>query len=161
MEELLPYTFEWRISTNGVNWGNVVGTNQSYDLALPFGQEQIHARVDVVSSDGQTAWDSHEVQIIPIHLKQSFNNINFEFLISPNPTKQETINVFYSTNANITNVKINLIDSFGRVLYNKDKNVEQGEHSDNISIKEFPEGIFYIQLTKDGKPTTQSFLKLK
>ena len=113
----------------------------------------------------QTAFDTHEVTIANfpfpfVRTRASQKNSN-EFYISPNPAAEESINVNYSTDSDFTDIKVKFLDAYGRTLYQEDKVVEQGEHFDNFVIEQFPEGILYLQLVKNGISTTQSFLKIK
>ncbi len=158
-----PYTYQWRESSNGVNWSGVVGTGQFFDLDLPNDQEKAYARVEAVSSDGQTAWDVHKVEIFPHFRPSSPTNVklNKSFLLFPNPSDNGMISLKYEVDLEETEVTINLFDSFGRLLNQKVNISSSGEQLEQISIESFPEGILFVKLTNGDRTETQSFLKIK
>jgi hypothetical protein len=56
---------------------------------------------------------------------------------------------------NFKNLKINLYNSFGELLFNSQLN----KKTITLSTEKLPSGIYFIMLSKDGRKITKSFMK--
>lgn len=69
--------------------------------------------------------------------------------IFPNPS-QGLINIDFTSNIVLSNLKIQICTLDGRLVYLTDKQKSEGTISENIDISELPKGMYLLKLSEDG-----------
>lgn len=85
------------------------------------------------------------------------SNINIE--VFPNPTSGDfnlTVNSIYNSN-----YRINLINSLGQVIFEKNFNFSIGINNIQIETKQYPEGIYNVVLESNNTKTTKKITIIK
>jgi hypothetical protein len=85
------------------------------------------------------------------------SNINIE--VFPNPTSGD-VNLTVNS-INNSNYKINLINSLGQVIFEKNFNFSIGINNIQIETKQYPEGIYNVVLESNNTKTTKKITIIK
>ena len=97
-------------------------------------------------------------QLNPVGIFSSpLSNINIE--VFPNPTSGDfnlTVN-----SINNSNYRINLINSLGQVIFEKNFNFSIGINNIQIDTKQYPEGIYNVVLESNSLKTTKKITLIK
>lgn len=131
-----PYDINNLVSITGSNYGSQFYYYfYNWEITTPF-TECIGNRVE-----GNILFED----------EVSINTLNaITFALQPNPAHQSVQLI-----TSINNGQIRLFDSVGRILLTQ--NIV--ENSTTLNIEELPKGIYFVQLTSDGKSSTQKLVK--
>jgi len=153
-----PYSYQWSLSTDGVNFSSIVGTGQSItidstDYAL---SPILFLRVRVEDSLGNFNFAFYRILIRDrgepgCDFHPSLTNGIFEndVKIYPNPVENELRAKFsiFQTDVSVT---IEMDDLIGRSILNKKLILSKGTYIENLNVENIPKGIYPIQV-KIGK----------
>ncbi len=81
----------------------------------------------------------------------SINDANGESInisIYPNPSKGQF--TLYSSSTNIKQLDMSIMNSTGKLILHKSLNNNAGEFNENIDIRAYPKGIYFIKLSNNG-----------
>jgi hypothetical protein len=166
----------------GDNWTNVYdksGTNLNTAPATtsPFGPSAAQWRKESVNLFGYsnpsilikfvaTSAYGNNLYIDNVNLSQlnpvgifssPLSNINIE--VFPNPTSGD-VNLTVNS-INNSNYRINLINSLGQVIFEKNFNFSIGINNIQIDTKQYPEGIYNVVLESNSLKTTKKITIIK
>jgi len=97
-------------------------------------------------------------QLNPVGIFSSpLSNINIE--VFPNPTSGD-VNLTVNS-INNSNYRINLINSLGQVIFEKNFNFSIGINNIQIDTKQYPEGIYNVVLESNSIKTTKKITVIK
>jgi hypothetical protein len=97
-------------------------------------------------------------QLNPVGIFSSpLSNINIE--VFPNPTSGD-VNLTVNS-INNSNYRINLINSLGQVIFEKNFNFSIGINNIQIDTKQYPEGIYNVVLESNSLKTTKKITIIK
>lgn len=85
------------------------------------------------------------------------DELSFEFILYPNPTKTNTINVSYDSKESAW-VDVSIFDLEGRLLKQHQEHIEVGKQTFSINISSLNKGIYTIQLDDGVNTNTQKFV---
>lgn len=163
-----PYSYEWHISTDGINWGNVYSTNQLIIVNsqnYPLGKK-VFLRVKVSNSLGNIIFRFFEVLILPhtdqrctFHpqnlVKDGKNSSN----VYPNPTSDQ-INIEFIAEYDNSNVSFTLLNCVGSEISSLKKQYSKGLQHEIINISKLPEGVIILKTAIQGDIKSFKILKL-
>lgn len=167
------YTYAWRTSYDGFNFGPVYGTSETYGeyLTCPAG-DRYYIRLDVTGSDGRVASSTTTVQLdkqrcnsgyggrmgVDTARGQSLDNASVElYLPYPNPVV-ETVQASYLL-PKADKVLLTLSDHTGRRVATLDEGERTaGAHTMLCSVTGLPAGLYLLQLKTNGKALTQKLV---
>ena len=165
-----PYTYDWKVSPDGFNFGATLSTNDFAIITMPFlAGIKTFIKLEVTSSDGQTALafftttavedDSCDFEFNdPDDGKIEQKDFeNFPFTVSPNPTKdrfkitielEETSEIF-----------LELLDLKGRqLMLLADEIFDQGQHELEVSTENISNGIYFVRLRNNSILKTEKII---
>lgn len=162
------YQYEWRTSSDGFNWGNVISTNSGFSLISPCIEgEVVFVRLTVTSSDGQVLdaykaiesayeWDGQNGACIRGE-GESANNVNnnFKLRITPNPVN-EILKVEVMLDSPASKL-VQVLDTRGKVIYKQQLEMPIGIFRFSIPVIDFPSGTYLIHI--EGQEASK-FIKL-
>lgn len=170
-----PYSYEWHISDDGFNWGNVQSTTSTLQIDLPCEEGPVYVRLKVTSPDGQIDYSFRGVEVAetwegqefpcPHHLIGGGGNGNTMTAVSPNPATNKVdvriigddlggIELSGHEVANIT-----LLNNIGKVLARYEINPIE-EQKVRIDIEGLETGIYYIRTKVGDNVSVQKIIKL-
>lgn len=79
--------------------------------------------------------------------------------IYPNPSNQESVNIIYDLQKQLTEVKLSVYDITGQEISTETLNNLQGLYNRNLNISNLSKGVYFINLYADGKVITQKLIK--
>ncbi len=83
----------------------------------------------------------------------------FQFLISPNPAKNEIVAQIISTE--ITEMNLSIIDVEGKIIQQKNIVIQEGENNYNFNLNSFSNGIYFMVLEENASKSVQKFMVYK
>lgn len=94
-----------------------------------------------------------------VGLKETTENLPFEFLISPNPASSVSyLNLKLEKTGNIS---VNILNQVGQSVHiNNPIRLEEGQHLIRLDISDLQAGIYYCVVRKDGKQATKKVVVL-
>ncbi len=163
------YQYEWRTSSDGFNWGNVVSNSSGISLVSPCIEGGvIFIRVTVTSSDGQVVdayksiesafeWNGQEGACMRNNARSSDESANSEdkMTVTPNPVS-DLLSVEIESNSPISDL-LQVLDINGSIVYERNLEVSMGIFKINIPVTDFPSGTYLIYIK--GQVITK-FIKL-
>lgn len=151
-------TFEWRVSTDGYNYGNVEGTGETFNSNIPVPVFFIWLRI--TSSSGEVI-----DRYLEVHGSNGFRRgVNEASTIEttlyspkPNPSVNSTqIDFFLNTDEDIL---LELVDGAGRhVRLLAEGRYEAGAHTKSIYTGNLASGIYICRLQAGSVSYTQKLL---
>ncbi len=159
-----PYSYDWRVSYDGFNYGGVLGTGET------FGHhtfENFYLRLTVTSDDGQLRSFTRYIPVLysPYRIAASqtgdinllsdeLNSLDLSLGEAyPNPTTNR-IYIPFTVNQRQA-IKIELFDFNGKHLKTLvDADYEKGIHEFSLNTTKFKSGLYMYQLT--GKDFTST-----
>jgi hypothetical protein len=94
-----------------------------------------------------------------VGLKETTENLPFEFLISPNPANSVAFLNLKLEKAG--NIYVNILNQLGQSVYvNNPGRLEEGQHLIRLDISDLQAGIYYCVVRKDGKQATKKLVVL-
>ena len=168
-----PYTFEWRTSYDGFNYGSVRGTNETFtdNLPCPDGN-YFFVKVTVYSSNGQSSSATQSVYLD----KQLCNNPggriaadnpvgvnNDEVLlyeIAPNPVISIAHIQYYLPKSQ--HIKLDVVNTWGQLVRELANDTQEaGIHSNHFSTITLPAGLYFYRLETEGKSQTKRMVVIR
>lgn len=167
-----PYTYEWRTSPDGFNWGPIEESANYFIFVPPYNAEGIYyIQLTVTDTNGKTITRIRGVDILPDHpltfpidelapqLKSSKNHIfTSSISVFPNPFQETTELVF--TLAKETDVKITVRNLLGQIMYQASPSLQAGPQHWPLHFSGSP-GIYICHITAGETqvsiPLMQSF----
>lgn len=152
-----PYTYQWRTSQDGFNFGGVSGTGETFGH---YSFQSFYLRLTVTSNDGQQSTYTQYIYFnsggyrLATEAQDDINLISDEsneILLSlgdayPNPSSDK-INLPFTVNIKQP-VKIELLDINGKtVLTLADHEFERGFHELYINISRLNSGLYMYKMT--------------
>ncbi len=165
------YTYAWRTSYDGFNFGSVYGTSETYGEFLPCPTgDRYYIRLDVTGSDGQVASSTTTVQLdkqrcnsgyggrTGVEPGQSLDNAPVE-LYQPYPNSAvETVQLSYLLPKE-DKVQLTLTDNNGRYITTLDEGDRTaGTHTLLYSVTGLPAGLYLCCLKTSNKALTQKLV---
>ncbi|MBI2280760.1 MAG: T9SS type A sorting domain-containing protein [Bacteroidetes bacterium] len=104
--------------------------------------------------------DTVGVYILPEYIFTSVNVIqskNVNVSIAPNPTNSNfVLEVMAEKN---TNIKINLSNSIGQLIFSKNSSLTTGNNKIQFDIKDYPQGIYYMSINYENNHFIKKIIK--
>ena len=73
-----------------------------------------------------------------------------DFIIYPNPFKGQTT-LELNSNIHFKDISVAVFDSYGRLIFNEPVSPDDTGFTQNLNLKSWPAGMYYIQVFADGK----------
>ena len=170
-----PYSYEWHISDDGFNWGNVQSTTSTLQIDLPCEEGPVYVRLKVTSADSQIDYSFRSVEVAetwegqefpcPHHLIGGVGNGNTMTAVSPNPaTSKVDVRITGDALGNIEikggeAANITLLNNVGKVLAQYDINPME-EQKVSVDMEGLETGIYYIRTKVGDNISVQKLIKL-
>lgn len=161
-----PYSFEWRTSTDGFNWGSVQSILSSFAVALPCEVgEGVYVRLTVTSSDGQVddsyrfveaaeSWPGQQGEC-PKFLVSNDDNVIFGGgNLFPNPVRD--VLIFQISEDEDMPSDVVVVDVWGRHVVVRPE-VASVERTIRIPTGHLPDGVYSLRY---GTSKTLKFVKV-
>ncbi|MBU1822793.1 MAG: T9SS type A sorting domain-containing protein [Bacteroidetes bacterium] len=157
-----PYSYQWRVSTDGFNYGSVLGTGEYFNTHLYHNGNHWHyIKLTATSADNQTKESIHQVWVndngggYRIGVAEGANeNIETSFvdgILFPNPvTSTAKLNLELSETGRVT-VDIHSVN--GTKLASPINQVmKEGNYQLNVPFDKYnlPDGIYLIRIVSPG-----------
>ena len=127
--------------------------NDTVDLTS-FANENILIKFETTNRGGNNIYLDNIKVFEGINAPTVIQSIpKLDFDLYPNPASS-LVNISCGA-PNFKNLKINLYNSFGELLFNSQLN----KKTITLSTEKLPSGIYFIMLSKDGRKITKSFMK--
>lgn len=115
-----------------------------------------------------TGRNSKAIQIAQLYVNTTYSSsldnlgdgLNFDFALYPNPSSVDKIILTYLVSES-TLVKINVYDTNGRLMVQRNEQLDSGEQRISIDISSLASGSYVLQLADGMKMRTQKFLVQK
>jgi len=145
-----PYQYNWFVSTDGINWGNVycitstaVIDGSDYDIG-----DRVYVYVIVTFGSGVTRKAYHTLDILP-EGSQGYLCPRTKYLedikLYPNPSSEKlTIEYFNHSDINIKKL-IEISDILGKNQLNFNKFLQPGKNNFEIDISSLKSGIYFLK----------------
>jgi len=163
-----PFTYDWRISTDGVNWGNSVGSGYSIWVNsnnYPL-KSTLFLRVRVQDATGNFVFAFFNIYIA----QQGTPGCNLQLLTGgsidhgilayPNPV-DESLTVEFSISEDKTNAEFTLTSCNGNKLRTINKNYNKGIHSETFDLSNLHNGIILLKSYIGNNFSVTKVIKLK
>lgn len=145
-------TYEWHISTDGVNWGNPVGSTDQIELySTNFAVGTIvFLRVKVTNQAGNSVFAFLNILIKEdngICLRSNGNapdSLGQVFAAFPNPS-YDLLQVSIEVKDNIVPVVVRLFSLTGILLEERRYLHSPGTHTETLSLKSLPAGVYALR----------------
>jgi hypothetical protein len=160
-----PFTYQWHVSTDGINWGSVLGTGTSFDVysscilnAMKF--------IRVTVKDGQQKTVQQQMGLMSngpycgsyFKVKNNSNNVNNKDLIlMPNPANGE-IRVLFDVSEEGQNVIIKVQNNIGQEIISQKGIFSKGENAILINSSQLPDGIYNVSIDSGSKINTKKIV---
>lgn len=155
------YSYEWRVSSDGVNYGPVVATTSTYAVNLPCVEdERIFVRLQVTGADGSTATRFASLKAtydLPSGLPCArnthnlFGQVSSDLSIYPNPASNEVTLMTKTALAGTLFV----FSPIGQIIFTTLSNSE----SVTIPVAGWPSGIYICRhIDRMGVSQTAKFI---
>jgi hypothetical protein len=82
-----------------------------------------------------------------------------QFTIYPNPSTDGVVNVLFSSEKNIDNATLTILDITGKVVLSNTISLAEGFNTYSTGLNELNSGVYFIQLKADNVHATQKFIK--
>ncbi len=150
-----PYTYAWRVSPDGFNYGGVLGTGETFGHFSSF--ESFYLRLTVTSDDGQQRdysrfiWfdDQGGYRLSEEQTEDISSNTALDMSLGnayPNPSSDETYIPFSVQQKQA--IKIELLDFNGKSLATLvEDEYEKGNHYISFNTAKLKKGLYLYQLT--------------
>jgi hypothetical protein len=147
------YTFEWHKSTNGVNWGQIIGNNQSINInsgSFQVGQT-VFLRVRVIDQQNNQVFAFFEITIgdpsdaLCPREGNRFEEKSLSVNISPNPVLSD-LNVQFTVVESKVEVLIQIYSITGVKLLEFNRQVLHGDYNEKISTANISPGLFLVKV---------------
>ena len=165
------HSFEWRISSDGINWGGIVSTSESYNIGLSCtpgvnthiwlkvtdsaGTESNTFRIATPVITDRCDIRSHDEDNLP------YEETNFSISeLYPNPTKKKVnLEVEFSEEQEL---RIDILDENSRYLGGLvHSSFEKGKHQFEFDTNVYPSGVYYIRLNTGNLSIVEKLIILK
>jgi hypothetical protein len=160
-----PYSFEWRKSSDGVNYGGVIGTNSLLSIPSPFYLgEKLFVRVKVTSANNETSEDFFTTNIIHCEDDPHDRSVNLidkgVVTVFPNPLSDQMKCSF--TMDKSMNVTLKITDFSGNPIKTIFDNIwlEGGYYQEIVNLESIPQGIYNLYLLTGDKIINSRIIKL-
>lgn len=179
-----PFNYEWRVSSDGFNWGSVRSTGEFFTDNLPwYGGQYYYIWLKVTSSDNQqsnayltvyidmsqmggrlSAENSNGLSSLgPISWKniktdpEPFAEIDVPLLVYPNPSNKDTqVTFFVETD---DTVLLDVLDLSGRVVKSLvQERKKKGTHHLSFSVKGMAHGEYILRLSTSSQLKTAKLI---
>lgn len=165
-----PYTFEWAISNDGINWMPYLGSENYIHVPVPCDVgDRLFVRVVITSSDNQTITVSRVVeaahewpgQEAPCARSKNTNTSKTisSIRIFPNPSQDDVWFVASSWPTD-QSIRFQLVASTGQVLMNETSYFTKGDGLFSIVNTHLPKGTYFLKIFTEGNPA-ETLLLLK
>ena len=157
--------FTWEVSSDGFNFYNVLsGVGQSnYSFYYnPYTFTNTVIRVTITDGLGRTATSFLYLQLSgsPMIAGGGKNDksataysTKMEATAYPNPSNGDNLIVEFKLNEDSKEVTIELVNNEGKVISNiLKKGLGEGSYSENMDIKNIPNGFYLLKTSIDGNP---------
>ncbi len=92
--------------------------------------------------------------------KKDLDVVDFQINLYPNPTTEYATLSFNIEDK--SSVKIEILDLSGKIVFkNVKRNVEKGNFSENISLKDYTPGLYIVKIKTNNKVFSKEVLKIK
>lgn len=161
-----PYSYEWHISTNGVDWGTSAGTGPSLMLnsqAYPS-NTLVFLRLRVDNTLGNAVFAFFSVMILPQDATECYQFEPAAAIgqqsphVFPNPAN-DRMRVSFTVEAEDTPVSFGLYTTTGVLVSRTDKRFGAGEHQEEVSLFKAPVGQLFLRVQIGDKIYPQRLLK--
>jgi Metallo-peptidase family M12 len=158
------YTYEWRISNDGVNYGGIISTNQNLSISGPFLLGQIiWVRIKVISANNEINEDFFSIGIVFCehgHLRPEKPNRFDEIVVFPNPAVNYTRCSFQLEKG--MNVVLKITDFSGtpvKTIFDSTW-LDSGYYEEPVDLIGIPQGIYNLRLLTGDKLYNSRIVKL-
>ncbi len=159
-----PHAYEWRVSTDGVNYGGIVGTNQNLSISGPYSLGQIiWVRLKVTSSNNETSEDFFSVGIVFCehgHLRPDKPNMLNGIVAFPNPVAHQTKYSFQLEEG--MQVTLKITNFSGKPIRTILDNtwLDSGYYEEDLDLTRVPPGVYNLRLLTGNKHYNLRIVKL-
>ncbi len=148
--------FEIEKSLNGIVFekiGSIASNSQQlkYQFKDLFIQKTTYYKIKTFFADGK-------YQYSKVVLIKPSDNLS-EFQIYPNPVNEHNIQVSFNV-SKAQNISIKIANSIGKIVIQKQTNVEQGNQNQLINIESLIKGNYYLSVFIDGRWISKNFTKI-
>jgi hypothetical protein len=161
-----PYSYQWHISQDGVNWGSIYSTNQVINVnSLNYlSNKYISIRVKISNTLGDYIYRFYFVLIVPKTSTSCTQNLissnnDSHAKTFPNPVKDE-LAVELDIEKNSTQTTIEIMNTIGTRLFLKEKIYPSGIYYEKINTGNLP-SLFFTKITIAGKTSIHKNIKIE
>jgi hypothetical protein len=165
-----PFQYEWHLSTDGINWGNVVSTDSYLDVDsynYPIGSK-VFLRLKVTDSLGKEVFAFFDILIgyadgpagCMRYSEDREEGAVFEHELSvyPNPM-QDAFQIEFFVTEEMANAGIRLYTPTGNLLYSNDRHVSRGANVETIRLNTEYKGPLMLDVRVGTKHFNKLILK--
>ena len=161
-----PFSFDWRVSTDGVNWGNTIGNNQYLTINsnnYPL-NSIIFLRVKVQDANGNSVFTFYSLKISNIGTPEcdyplAANGGNGILNIYPNPIKDELL-IEFEVEIDNSPVELTVLNNLGQQLHTKHKQYSKGKHTETFDLKNVQSSILTLKTNINSREYASKIVKM-
>ncbi len=146
-----PFSYEWQVSVDGINWGSVVGTSASISInSTNYSvNTTVFLRVKVIDATSATVFAFFNFEVrsggsgcnMPL---QYIPSAHVVWDIAPNPVK-ENLRISYEVAGQSAEVAFQINSISGAKLLQRNSTRARGRHTEEIAVDHLPSGLLFIQ----------------
>jgi hypothetical protein len=164
-----PFTFEWRLSQNGFNYGPIYSTSSTIQIEMPcdigesvyvqliatsFLGEQFKIQKQYISEDGPLCSERSQ----KTSGSEKINNQR-NLILAPNPTSGDLHFTFVPESDDA--IKIQLFDFQNRLIFEQREVVSKNKiFEKNLNLDKIPSGIYLLSLNGLHFNVSKAFTKI-
>lgn len=164
------FQYEWRTSTNGISYSNIVSNNSSYSATAPCTvSDGSYVKVTAISSTGEETFDVFYIEakdppypLVDCPMEYTGNNNNNISFVSiyPNPISGKT-KITYTINES-TQVSLSLFDYTGKKLEMIEEGwKDKGVYEKDFDMSNYHTSTYFVQLKTNKSIASKKITKLE
>ena len=111
-------------------------------------------KVKAVNSCGTSA--NRTLNVTLINCPRLLNEESNHFFLYPNPTRDE-LNVSW-TSLKDEKIQLSCIDILGQTIFQKEIQAKEGKNEFKLNTSLFSDGVYFLQISEDGKSQSRKFV---